>query len=464
MNIRSRITVIFFLIVIVVLTAISLSIYLLSANYRKIDFYRRLKNRAINTAKILVEIEEVNAELLQRLERNNPASLSSQYIVIYNYKNEILYQSDSNAPISIDTTLLNKIRIDKEIEFSKGDYEALGFLFTEQYDRYTVVGAAIDVYGSDALDNLRNTLIATFFISIFLVSLIGWFYAGRVLKPISKIVDEVGAITEENLSRRLAVYKENDELGKLATTFNKMLQRLQNAFASQKTFIANASHEIKTPITVMAGEIEVTLLHDRDKEYYIKILRSVHQGLRGLNRLSTQLLILAQTSSDNPQRNLYNLRIDDIVWEAKEELQRFHPEYVIDIQFMAELNHDALSVNGDPQLLKIALMNLIDNGCKYSDNKTVEVKLLTKPEFIQMDFLNTGPGIETEMIEKIFNPFFRATSADKRIKGFGIGLSLADRIVHLHGGQISVDSKPHHQTKFTVLLPITAKDSGLISI
>jgi signal transduction histidine kinase len=452
MNIRTRLTVIFFLLVIVVLGSVSATVYILSANYRQEDFYRRLKNRAINTAKLLVEVEEVNADLLRRMEQNNPASLSNQYIIIYNYKNEVLYSSDRQQIIPVDTTLLNRIRLKKEIEFSLQDFEVIGFLFTSQFDRYTIVAAATDVYGLDALRNLRNVFIATFTISILLVSVLGWFFAGRVLQPIAKIVSDVGNITEENLDRRLDEGNNKDELSKLSSTFNKMLQRLQNAFSAQKTFIANASHEIKTPITVMSGEIEVTLLHDREKTYYIKILRSVLQGLKGLNRLSTQLLLLAQTSTDLAHRHLSGLRIDDIMWEIKEELQRLHPEYLIELEFSENISYDALTIDGDEQLLKAAIMNLMDNGCKYSDNNTVSIVLKARSAEIVLEFVNTGPGISSEMTNKIFDPFVRGV-ADKRIKGFGIGLSLVKRIIQLHAGNIIVESTPQERTKFTVNLP-----------
>jgi signal transduction histidine kinase len=452
MKIRTRLTIIFFLMVIIVLTSVSVTIYLLSANYRKQDFYRRLKNRAINTAKLLVEVEEVNADLLRRMEQNNPASLPNQYIVIYSYRNEILYSSDGQALISVDTILLNRIRLRKEITFTTQGFEAIGFLFTSRFDRYTIVAAATDVYGLDALTNLRNVLLITFFISTVLVSFLGWVFAGRVVRPIAKIVGEVSNITEENLDRRLDEGNNKDELSMLASTFNSMLQRLQSAFMSQKSFIANASHEIKTPITVMSGEIEVTLLHDRDKQYYIKVLRSVLQGLKGLNRLSNQLLLLAQTSADHPIKNLQSLRVDDILWELKEELQKLHPEYQIEIEFSDNISHDSLLIMGDEQLLRAALMNLMDNGCKYSDDNHVAIHLKAESSEIVLDFVNTGTGVSPELKARIFDPFVRATS-DKRIKGFGIGLSLVRRIVQLHGGEINVESTPHQHTTFTLRLP-----------
>jgi signal transduction histidine kinase len=454
MNIRTKLTVTFFCIVIVIVSVISASIYYFSAHYREHDFYRRLKNRAINAAKLLMEFEEVDADLLQRMEKDNPASLPDQYIIIYNYKNEILYSAEANQLIPIDTTLLNKIRLQNEIRYRYKKYEVLGFLFTDKYDRFTVIAAATDVYGLDALKNLRSILFVTFGFSIVFVSMLGWIYSGKVLRPISKIVNDVDNITEVSLDQRLDEGRRKDELGKLAQTFNRMLSRLQTAFFAQKNFITNASHEIKTPITVLSGEIEVTLLQPRTNEYYIKVLRSVLDGIKGLNKLSTQLLLLAQTSADHPEKRFTPIRIDDILWAVKEELTKVHPHYKIDILFNLTLNHDLLVIEGDEELLKVLVMNLMDNACKYSENHQVIVTLKSDEKTnIILDFSNSGIGIVHEDLEKIFAPFFRGKQ-HKKVKGFGIGLPLAKKIVELHSGKIAVESTPHKKTQFIITLPI----------
>jgi signal transduction histidine kinase len=431
-----------------------MSIYYFSSNYRQLDFYRRLKNRAINTAKVLMEVEEVNADLLRRMERNNPASLPNQYIVIFNYKNEELYSSEGAKTIPVDTALLNKIRLNQELKFTYANFEAVGFLFTDKYDRFTVVAAARDVYGLDALENLRNVLIITLSVSAVLISILGWIYAGKVLSPITKIVNEVSNITEVNLDQRLGEGNQKDELSQLARTFNRMLKRLQDAFASQKNFIANASHEIKTPITVMSSEIEVALLHDRSKEYYAAALKSVLTGLKGLNKLSSQLLLLAQTSADQPEKNFTLLRIDDILWEIKEEITKTHPDYYIDIQLEMGLEHESLQIKGDEQLVKVAILNLIDNGCKYSIDQRVEIVLKVKAgKAISAEFTNSSTEIDPNTIERIFEPFYRGKN-NKKVKGSGIGLSLVQRIMNLHSGRIDVTLPAEGKTRFTISFPI----------
>jgi signal transduction histidine kinase len=454
MKIRAKLTLTFFLLVIVVLTTISVAIYYFSSNYREVDFYRRLRNRAINTARVLKDVKEVNAELLRRMEKNNPASLPNQYIVIYNEKDEELYRSMGPGVIENDHAILNSIRQQKNLRFHYNNYEVLGFEFNEQPETLTILAAATDVYGLDALKNLRNILIITFCISIVFVSILGWVYAGKVLKPISQIVQEVGNITEANLDQRLDEGNQKDELSQLARTFNLMLGRLQGSFASQKNFIANASHEIKTPLTVMSGEIEVTLLQERNKEYYVNVLRSVLTGLRGLNSLSTQLLVLAQTSADQPSKNFKALRVDDTLWDIKDEFMKIHNNYIINILFDINLNHESLVIHGDEQLIKIALSNLTDNACKYSDNHEVTINLKsTAPGNIAIEFVNSGPGIAPTELQKIFAPFFRGKNHNK-VKGFGIGLSLVHRIAKLHRGDVAVSSAEGRQTSFTITFPL----------
>lgn len=455
MNIRTRLTLIFFSLVIVVLAAVSISIYFFSANARRQDFYRRLQNRAINTTRILTEVNEVDATLLRRMEQNNPASLPNQYVAIYNTNHERMYSSHDTASVVITDELLDNAQSSKRLEYVEGKFAVVAFLFDSKQP-LTVVATATDVYGEADLRNLKKILLINLCVSIVFVSALGWIYAGRVLRPISRIVREVGNITEMNLNRRLDEGNKKDELSQLSQTFNRMLARLQGAFISQKHFIANASHEIKTPLTVMSGKIEVSLLQPREREYYIDVLRSVLQGLKGLNELSTQLLLLAQTSTDQPQNNFSQLRIDDVLWETKEGLLKAYPDYTIDIDFDLNVDTNTLVIRGDEQLMKVAMFNLMDNACKYSDTKKVSVNLTSYDAgMLTIRFTNTGKGIERDQIARIFEPFYRGDK-QQRVKGFGIGLSLVSRIIHLHGGSIDVTSIPAEVTDFVVKLPLTA--------
>lgn len=457
MNIRTRLALLFFALVAIVVTIFSVSIYFFFADYRHDDFYRRLKNRAMNTVMVLVEFEEIDAGLLKKMERDNPANLPMQFVSVYDNSFTELYTSDALMVVRPEKIFLQRVLEEGEARFQRSGYEVLAFRFEDGTNRLIIVAGAIDSYGKDAIEDLRAIILVTFFFSLGIASVFGWIYSARVMAPVSKIVREVDNITAANLNQRLDEGSRKDELGKLAQTFNRMLSRLEAAFLAQKNFIANASHELKTPFTVMAGEIEVTLLHPREKEYYVRILHSVLEGIRRFNKLSTQLLLLAQTSSDAPQKRFSVLRIDDILWDAKTELERLHPEYIIDIHFATEVHHDTLLINGDDQLLTVLAMNLMDNGCKYGDNNSVSVTLeITRKGSISIIFQNSGDGINEKDLQEIFTPFFRGNS-NKKVKGFGIGLSLADKIVKLHNGGIHVTSVSGISTRFIVSLPAEEK-------
>ena len=455
MKIRTKLTLTFFAIVVVILSVVSVSIYVLSAEYREEEFYRRLRNKAENTAKLLIEVDEVSPELLQRIERGNPSNLPNERIRIYNFKNEELYSSDSEHLIPVDSVLLDQIRLEEEVRFRYGDYEVLGFLFAYEFDRFTVIAAATDINGFKKIDNLKNILLSAFVISLFLISVTGWIYAGRMLKPVSSLVNEVSNISGTSLDRRLKVSNGKDELAKLAETFNQMLDRVEAAFLTQKNFIANASHELRTPITAISGEIEVALLQQRTEEEYVKVLKSVLEDTRNLGALSTQLLLLAQTSSVNHPQSFALSRIDELLWEAKDDLTRAHKDYNVNIQFEIGLNDEDLLIYCDGQLVKTVFINLMDNGCKYSIDRTVLVTLKSVDGGPQIEFENRGKGVAADEVTAIFEPFIRGTNTGN-IKGYGIGLSLASQIMKLHRGTIRVELAPESLTRFVAIFPSSA--------
>lgn len=457
MNIRTRLTLRFILITAVILVMGSVLIYFLSAEYRKEDFYTRLLNKANNTAKLLIEVDEVDTELLRKIERDNPVSLPNEKIIIYNYRDTVLFSTDEESAIQIDTALLDRIRLDDEVTYTQGDYEVLGFLFKGQYDRFVVIAAASDIYGYKRLKNLIFILFIVFVISIVIVSISGWFYAGRALQPIAKVVQQVDEISISSLNLRVDEGNGQDEIAKLAQTFNSMLSRLETSFMAQKNFISNASHELRTPLTSITGQLEVTLLNDRSPEEYKMVMNSVLEDIKNLNHLSNRLLLLAQTSAGEREGRMTPVRIDEIIWQAKEELMKRRDGFKIHIDLDANLDDDSrLTIRGDEQLIKTAFSNIIDNGCKYSPDKTARVFIQASKDRVTIQFTDNGMGISPVDIPNIFEPFYRGTNT-KNIRGHGIGLSMVKGIIKLHKGTIELASSLGSGTAVTVTLPIDRK-------
>ncbi|MBT1706176.1 HAMP domain-containing sensor histidine kinase [Chryseosolibacter indicus] len=453
MNIRTKLTVRFILIAAIIFLLSSVLIYILSAQYREEDFYSRLFNKSNNTAKLLIEVDEVDVDLLYKIERDNPVSLPNEKIIIYNYRDTILFTTDEEGIIKIDKQLLNRIRLEDEIRFAQDKYEILGFLFKGQYDRFVVIAAATDIYGHKRLKNLIFILFVVFSISIVIVSISGWIYAGRALKPIANVVNKVDEISISSLNLRVDEGNGNDEIARLAQTFNSMLSRLETSFITQKNFIANASHELRTPLTAITGQLEVTLLNTRTPEDYKKVLNSLLDDIKNLNNLSNRLLLLAQTSTEDKEKKMSSIRIDEIVWQAKEDLLRHHPSFSINIDLAEDLDDERkLIIKGDEQLIKTALSNLMENGCKYSKDETTNVFIKSSQYGITIDFRDNGIGVPAEDMVNIFEPFYRGSNT-KDIKGHGIGLSMVKGIVKIHNGIIQLDSVQGVGTTITVNLP-----------
>lgn len=455
MKIRTKLTLTFFLVVIFILSIVTVSIHFFFANYRQNDFYRRLKNRAINTATLITEGEEEGAKLLRRIESRNPVNLPKLYIFVFNNNTEQLYSTENDSNIAIDTSLLNRIKREEEVKYHCEGLEVIGFRFIDKSNQFIVVAAANDVYGYNALHSLRNILLAVFAVSVVLVSISGWFYAGRFLSPISKIIKDVENITEANLDLRLNEGNRSDEIDKLSQTFNSMLERLEESFVAQKNFISNASHELRTPIAVISAEIEAALVQTDGDDQNYEVLISVLENTKSLSKLSTQLLLLAQTSTKLPDQKFSSTRVDEILWDAKNDLEKANPDYNIIIDFDLSLNEETFLIEADSSLIKIVFSNLMDNGCKYADDNQVIVTLAASMgNLLRIEFTNSGKGIEKEDLQRVFGPFFRGKNT-KQIKGYGIGLPLAKRIMKLHSGSIGVESSPNSLTKFILLFPIS---------
>lgn len=431
----------------------SIAIYISSANFRTEDFYNRLSDKARSTANLLFNTDGVDANRILSIENNTPVFLQNEKIIILNFKNDTIYNSDENSDIVIKNNVLERIRMGFNIGYKQDPYTVMGTLYYTKYDRFVIIAAAIDAEGSAHLEKLKIILIIVCLISLLLFFIAGWFYSGRALKPISDVVKKVEDISITSLNLRVFEGNGTDEIGQLAKTFNKMLERLETSFGMQKNFIANASHELRTPLTSINGQLEVLMMKDRSTVEYKSALGSVLDDIKSLIDLSNRLLMIARTSAEGPVHFNKKIRIDEILWQAREEILRFNNSYHINISMDGSLtDSDQMIVVGDDSLLKIAVSNLIDNACKYSSDNTVDIKFSHIEKFIEVVFEDRGIGISEGDQQKIFEPFYRGGNTMSFL-GTGIGLQLVDQIIKNHNGTIKLLSQIGKGTIVTVLLP-----------
>ena len=455
MGIRKKLLYQFAGIVALILLLSSLSVYVSFSKGRKEEFYDRLGSKAKMVAQMLIDIDEIDAELLKRIEKNNPVSLPNEKIIIYDYNDNIVYSTDDDQSLNFSSELISSVRLKENIRLKQKSFEILGQFYAGKYDRYVVFAAATDIYGLGKLKRLRIILFIVFLISLVIVFLSGRIFVSRALTPVSDIMSQVNSIGVFNLDSRISEGDGKDDLARLGQTFNKMLERLETAFKTQKNFIANASHELRTPLTVITGQLEVILMKARNNEEYRETFISVLGNIKNLNHISDRLLQLAQASSEFSEADFSLIRIDEILWQAKKDILKIHDAYKISISFSESIDDESkLKVNGNDQLLRTAVSNIIDNGCKYSDDHTSEIIVNNEDNNVIVIFSDKGIGISENDIKMIFQPFYRASNAIGT-KGHGIGLSLVEKIIALHKGKITVKSELMKGTTFTIYLPLS---------
>ena len=455
MQIRTRLTLQFALLVGGILITFSILIYTLTANYRKQEFTQRLKERAINTSKLLIEVKEINDNLLRIIDSSNYSALLGEEVVVFDYfKKSQIYTNVDSSSLEISETLLSKIRNDGEFAFRQGNREAIGLLYSNDLRRFVVIASAVDTYGITKLNNLLLVLLIGLVSSIILTILTGLFFSRQSLRPISEVVTQVSNISGTNLTQRVDEGNGTDEIAHLAITFNKMLDRIEKAFMVQKSFVSNASHELRTPLASVTSQIEVALMKPREASEYKEVLQSLLEDARSLTSLANNLLEIARTEQDIKSLKISSVRFDELFLQTQSDILLIHPEYSIEtiINDNTEDEDQDLALTGNENLLKLIIVNLLDNACKFSQGKTVSATLSYNVEDVHLKVEDKGIGISKEDLPHIFEPFFRAQNAQK-ITGHGIGLSLIAKIVKLHNGRIAISSVEGEGTCVEVWLP-----------
>jgi len=252
MDIRKRLTIRFSLIVISLFALFSISVYFFSSLHRKSEFYTRLKNRGTTVVQLLDNVKSMDKPLLQEIDKNTKNALYGEVIYLYDSNNKLIYDNSSaETNYSVNVSSLNKIAKNKDYEFSFGRSEALGFNYSGKEADYKVIISAYDELGLNGIKSLELILFIGSILAFASSYILGWIYSGSAMTPITRIIDDVDKITATALSLRLNEGKKQDEIERLAVTFNKMLDRIGMAFETQKGFISNASHELRTPLTAM---------------------------------------------------------------------------------------------------------------------------------------------------------------------------------------------------------------------
>lgn len=459
MPVRWRITLLFTIVVFIILSIVFSAIYYFSYRSRLARINLRLTNRAITSARLLSQSELFDRYLVERIDSLTTITLTDKSVQAYNFLNRKIYSYSErpNDTIAVTTRLLDDTRIREQIYFTEGERDVIAYYYTDNNAKIVMVCAALDVEGKKYVAQLKNILILCFLAGIGIALVGGFFFSKQLLNPIRNITREVTEISAHNLARRIHTGKAKDEWHNLSATLNDLLNRLQESFELQRRFISNASHELSTPLTSISSQLEIALQRERNAAEYQRVLGSVLQDVRHMNKLTQTLLEFAKAAGNKGGLELNLVRIDEILMDLPSSMQKQNNQYEVALRFdnLPE-NEDELLVFGNGELLVTAISNIVSNACKYSPDHRAVIDFTIRGGVFSIRISDNGPGIPESELFNIFLPFYRVNNGNTT-KGFGLGLALAYQIIKLHKGEIAADSAPGLGTVFNVSIPSAGK-------
>ena len=415
-----------------------------------------LKSYSISLrTKIEDEFEDLDSLDTKKLTAVKSKGLAGERFQLFDKKGKIIISDSVLSKIPVPD--FNKYR-NKSFEYERHridhqKYHILWSNFETADDSVFILEAAASV--NDVFEDL-NRLLYLFFIIIpvgmIITGFAAYFISRAAFKPITQMAETAQNISGENLDERLDLPKAKDEVRALGRTLNGMIERIDSAFKSQKRFVANASHEIKTPLTVIQTELEILEKKTKDAESAESIKNALSE-IENLTRLTNSLLTIAKLDASQTKLDKNITRIDELLADCAQVMNQAALKKNIRINLSIE---EAVEIYADREKLKSVFLNLIDNAIKYSfHNSSVKIKLKKNlNNKVHIEIIDNGQGISSTEIPFIFNRFYRSNETRAEISGSGLGLAIAKEIVELHKGEIKVQSKPGMQTIFSVILPL----------
>jgi heavy metal sensor kinase len=314
----------------------------------------------------------------------------------------------------------------------------------------------------DALNTLLLILIITVPSVLLIASVGGQFLANQALKPVDEVTQTARRITSENLDQRIRPLRVKDEISRLIETFNEMISRLYQSFRQIKQFTSDASHELKTPLTILRGEVEVALRKERTSTEYEQTLRSNLEEINRMSKIVDDLLLLSKTDIGEIRLNQEDVNLTQILNDVVTQLTLL--TQAKNLRITTSNHEEDVHLFADGLRIRQLLLNLIENGIKYTEpGGAIHIALetdaypLESSGSIRIAVSDTGIGIAKEDQERIFDRFFRVDKARARDQGgSGLGLSICKWIVEAHQGRISVESDPGKGSTFTIELPVSS--------
>ena len=448
LNIKTKLSFQFTLIVVVILCFFASLIYYFTYTSQVRKFRQNLFNRAKNTAILLINVKEIDAALLKKIHQST-YYWSEEEIAVLNSDHKLLY---SNNMSYLNAELLHEYALSgMTVNFRIGKKDGVIYCHQWHNQKYYVFVMAYDKFRRDKLSELLEVTFWSILFSIWLSVLLTYVLARRALQPINTVIEEISSFDRSDLSFRLKEGKRQNELEQLAMSFNGLLNELENVFKRQNQFILNASHEIRSPLSILITESEYFVQKSHENSEYIHQIQKTSKELRNINEIVIDLLELARL---NASKSLLKepVRVDELIFQAIRSVKLRFPERKMIPQIEYPLNELEFLIPGHSGLLELAFRNVLENACKFSED-TIYINLKFNQGTIILQFIDTGIGIPQEDLVSILDPFKRGSNV-KFKGGFGLGLSLVNSILILHEAKVNIQSELQKGTTVEIIFDV----------
>ena len=454
MKIRNRIRLIFSFVFLIFLGITFLSVFFISSNYRKQEFFERLKEQSHLTLKLLTEVKGIDEDILQTIDKNTINNLYDEKIILFDSTGKNIYTSIDDTPIHYSIEIINRIKISSEpLQFTEGTYEIYAEKIKKENEIYFSIAKANDKYGLQKITYLGWTLFLVYLIAIAIVIYTTFYFSKLITDPINKLAGEIEKTSSTNLKEIVSIPNTEDEISFLAIKFNELLQRIEKSFAFQKYFIHHVSHELKTPMAVLIANIERISDSNLTEEQKTG-LDFQKSGLMQLASVINTLLDISRFEQNDGEIKMTKIRIDELIFETINELSFIYEKAHFDFNIQSEVEDaDQLLVTGNERMLRIAMNNLLKNAIAYSSDQIVIINLQIENSRIKIDILNNGKILSTDEQELLYKYFFRGENS-RQIKGFGLGLVLTDKIIRIHQADLLYSIAEDGKNCFTVYFKV----------
>ncbi|KMQ67087.1 histidine kinase [Chryseobacterium sp. FH2] len=426
-------------------------IYMSFNDFRRDEFKERFRQRLEFTSHFIAKSKNFEEEAPIFFNENSDNILLNETILIFNGQKELIYSTIKDRNVTWDSSLLKELDEKKIIYSEKTVPEIYAALRTINGENYYILTSAFDTNGKSKLAYLKYLLITAYVMSTLLIGFFSYYFMGQFLRPLEDLNKEISEVTAHKLTTQIPVRESNDEINVLAQSFNTMITRLDDIFQSQKDFTASASHEIRTPITRMAFQLENLIKLEQHTPETLSSLKQIQRDVYQLSDLTNSLLLLTKFDKENIQSIYEEVRIDEVIFESFEAVEKSYPKLKMDFLISEDTSEDALlTIKGVQSLLDIVFINLFKNAAVYSDDTEVDVLITETDENLIVDVISHGNTIPKEEQLKLFEAFMRGNNS-QNISGSGLGLRIVKRILEYHGAKISYTSPADLLNKFSVI-------------